>query len=79
MNPSRLVINVDLGMGRNYVAPNLGLLHYYCMEHVDSQGVPYHEHWVTMFKCMHMGYAPQLGQAMKDWIRDNVRFGLSTA
>jgi hypothetical protein len=43
---------------KSYVAPNLGLLHYYCMEHVDNQGVPYHGYQATTIKGMHLEYAP---------------------
>jgi hypothetical protein len=32
-----------------------------------------------MFKGTRLEYVPQLGQAMKDWIMDNVRLGLSIA
>jgi hypothetical protein len=49
------------------------------MEHVDNQGAPYHNYRATMFKGMHLEYVPRLGQAMKDWIMDNVRLGLSIA
>jgi hypothetical protein len=49
------------------------------MEHVDNQGVPCHNYQATMFKGMHLEYVPRLGQAMKDWIMDNVRLGLPIA
>jgi hypothetical protein len=43
---------------KNYVAPNLGFLHYYYMEHVNNQGVPCHGCQATMFKGMRLEYAP---------------------
>ncbi len=71
-NPSKLVINVALRLGTWPWT-------YYCMEHVDNQGVPCHNYQATMFKGMHLEYVPRLGQAMKDWIMDNVRLGLPIA
>ncbi len=71
-NPSKLVINVALGLGTWPWT-------YYYMEHVGNQGAPCHNYRATMFKGMRLEYVPRLGQAMKDWIMDNVRLGLSIA
>jgi hypothetical protein len=42
------------------------------MEHVDNRGVLCHECGATMFKGAHLQYAPHLGQAIKDWIMNNI-------
>jgi hypothetical protein len=36
-------------------------------------------HWAPMFMGTCLEYVLQLGHTMKDWIMDNVRFGLSIA
>jgi hypothetical protein len=36
-------------------------------------------HRATMFMGTCLEYVPQLGHTMKDWIMDNVKFGLSIA
>jgi hypothetical protein len=43
-------------VGQSCVALDLGLLHYYCMEHVENQGVPCNGHQATTFKGTHLEY-----------------------
>jgi hypothetical protein len=60
-NPSRLVVNVTLGLGR--AMSNLTLEFYTIitsMEHVDNQGSPYHRCCATMFKGMCLEHVAQL-------------------
>jgi hypothetical protein len=65
-------------VGQSYVAPNLALIHFYCMEHVDNLRHPCHGQHSTQFRGMHLHYAPHLGKTMKDSITNNVRLKLST-